>query len=169
MHFRYACGGEIQELAYCLACAQDDAWSWLLAWGHSRALATHHLFPKPIVVHSESTGQGRLRSSRNLVATGLLRCGCGCRIVVGAEVACNDESYTYEGRADLVTHVCHCGREHTVVLPHVVCEQCVVSEGHPIIATAHTCLRDEQRRRIACVDQDMQRQHVTWGTFSIRN
>lgn len=169
VHFRYVCGGEVQELVYCLACAQDEAWSWLLAWGHSRALATHQLFPTPIIVHSDATGEGRLRATRTLVATGLLRCGCGCRIVAGAEVACGHGTYTYEGQAQLVPHVCHCGRDHTVVVPHVVCEQCVVSEGHAVIATAQTCLHDEQRRRIVHVSNDMQRQRTTWGTFSVRN
>jgi len=169
MHFRYLCGGETHHIAYCLACAQDEPWSWLVAWGHGRALAAYGLFPKPIVVHKGVEAHGHSRSPRTLVATGLHRCECGCRIVVGSEIACGHGTYTYEGTAQLVPHMCHCGREHAVVLPHVVCEQCAASEGHPIIGTAQTCLWDAQRRRLVGVHQEMQSGQASWGTFSIRN
>lgn len=169
VHFRYVCGGEVHHIAYCLACAQDEPWSWLLAWAHGRALATYGLFPTPVVVRARDPRRGRLRPPYTLLATGLHRCACGCRIAVGAEVACNHAAYTYQGNAQLVDHVCHCGREHTIVLPHVVCRHCSASEGHPIIATAQTCLWDHQRRHLVGVNEDLHCGRPTWGTFAIRN
>jgi len=169
VQFQYVYGGELHHIAYCLACAQDEPWSWLLAWGHGRALVARDLFPSPIIIRQEATGTGRMRIEQTLVATGLICCECGCRIVAGAEIACDHHAYTYEGDAQLVTHVCHCGREHAVVLPHVVCAECDAGEGHAIIATAETCLWDAQRRHMVGVHHDMQCGRPSWGTFSIRN
>jgi len=169
VHFRTLCGGEAEHVAYCLACAQDELWSWLLAWGHGREPVPGGILPAPIAVRSEPGRAGRQPVTHTVVATGLYRCECGCRIVVGAELACDHDAYEYQGDAEVVPYLCHCGREHAIVVPTVACRECDVAEGRPIIGTARTCLWDEQRRRLVGVHEDLQRGHTTWGTFSIKN
>lgn len=169
VHFHTLYGGEFQHVGYCLACAQDDPWSWLLAWGHGREPAPDGLFGTPIVVRAERVVCDRANSARTLVATGLRRCECGCGIVVGAEVASGHDAFAYDGEAQVVSHMCHCGREHAIVMPGVVSQDGCGIEGRPVIATAQTCLWDEQRRRLVGVHNDLHRNRTTWGTFSLKN
>ena len=69
----------------------------------------------------------------------------------------------------IVVHAEPAAGTRVTVIPHVVCGECYAVEGHPVIGTARTCLRDEQRRRLVDVDEALQRGRATWGTFSVRN
>jgi len=169
VHFHTLCGGEFQDVAYCLACAQDDPWSWLLAWGHDREPVRDGLFLKPVVVRAERVVWDRANAARTLLATGLHRCECGCRIIVGAEVGSSHDSFAYDVEAQVVSHMCHCGREHSIVLPEVVSQDGLAITSRPIIATAETCLWDEQRRRLVGVHHDLHENRATWGTFALKN
>ena len=82
---------------------------------------------------------------------------------------CAHDSHAVEATTDLVEHTCHCGRELMVPVPRVVCLECGASQTQAVIAAAETCLWDEQRRRMVCVDDDMRQGRVTWGTFAILN
>jgi hypothetical protein len=89
--------------------------------------------------------------------------------VVAAEVPCEHGSYVFSSESEAVTHTCHCGREHSILVPSVVCAHCGATETHSVISTAETCHWEEQRRRLIAVDEELQRGKVTWGTFSILN
>jgi len=153
--------------SYCLACSQDEPLSWLLTWGHRQDPDTGSGLGDPEVLPARPLFGARRPAT--LVATAVVECDCGCRVVAGAELPCNHRACSFEPRAVAVDHLCHCGRELVVPLPDVVCRQCGATESRSVIAAVETCLWDEQRRRICCVDSDMRRGRATWGTFAIRN
>jgi len=169
VHFCCVWGGETHEIGYCLACAQEEPLSWLLAWGNGVGDPTERELRRPLVVRVKPATFPRERRRSTLVATGLHRCECGCRIVVAANMPCAHGTYLFGTSQRLIQHECHCGREHTVAVPDVVCVECGAADTLSVVGTAETCSWDEQRRRLVAVNEDLQHGKATWGTFSIRN
>ena len=169
VHFRCFSRGRVHEIAYCLACAQHEPLSWLLAWGHGREPAPSRPLSVPTIVRAGAGWWGIRGAAATLVATGVARCPCGCRIVVGAEMACEHGAYLLGGEETVVEHACHCGRDHAIWVPGVVCLECGGEPLVSIVATARTCLWQEQRRRLITVDGELRHGEATWGTFSLHN
>ncbi|MFP4057103.1 MAG: hypothetical protein ACLF0G_09570 [Candidatus Brocadiia bacterium] len=169
VHFLWATSREVHELALCLACAQDEPLSWLLAWGYSREAPPLSFLPAPQIVRVGSPLLSDRLGPATLVAAGLQQCACGCRIALGAQVPCDHARFAFRAQSVSVGHACHCGRDHLVEVPAVVCLECGAEASRVVVATAQTCLWDEQRRRLIAVDGDLQRGHATWGTFSLHN
>ena len=168
VHFTTLGDAEAQERAYCLSCAHDEPLSWLLAWGHGLKSVTGDLSHGPEVIPSGLPFSRRRATT--LVATGMTRCACGCRIVVGAEIPCGHASCApLDAPTTLVEHICHCGRQLQLRLPVLYCPRCSLVQSQVIIASAETCAWDQRRRHMVAVDHDLRGGRVTWGTFSIMN
>jgi len=157
IHFTYVTHGKTLEARHCLACAQHESMSWLLAWAH-RLRVTGGSTALPTVVHIRDP----LRDSRShpatLVATDRHPCACGCQIVVGAELACRHASPCLTGRATRHVHTCHCGREHALVVPRIACGDCGCQDHVAVIATAQTCLP---------VEASPSRPHTRWDAAAL--
>ena len=159
VHFATVEGDSVRERNYCLACAHGESLSWLLAWGYSHEAGEVFDLAKPELVSPRREGKSEsergsaslspspsLSLSPALVATGVARCECGCRIVVGAELPCGHSSCTLTSRVRMIEHRCHCGHELLVPVPQVACRECGLSDVPAIIASAETCLFDHRRR-----------------------
>jgi hypothetical protein len=167
VHFRRLGPDGDRSRNYCFACAQHEPLTWLLAWGHRREHHVGQLLANPHVVLIQSMrGRGL---SASLVATGIIECVCGCRIVGGAELPCDHRDYAFHAPAHGIEHMCHCGRELLVPVLDVLCRRCGATQNRSVIAAAEACQWNEQRRRIVGVDADLRRGRVTWGTFAVRN
>lgn len=168
IHFTTLGADEAHERTYCLSCAHDEHLSWLLVWGYGlRADGEERLRQPELLPASPSrTGDGL----GTLVATGMARCACGCRVVAGAQLPCAHGTFELlDEQTQLVEYICHCGRELRIPVPVVYCPICHELQADTVVATAETCLWNEQRRRIVAVDHDMRGGRITWGTFAILN
>jgi len=186
VHFCRVWGGEVHWLSTCLACAQDEPLSWVLAWGNGPDAPVGNHLPVPVIIESATVGlsvraaentagrasRGTLQCSgarTTLVAMRVQRCDCGCRTIVAATMPCTHRNYAFGISVHAVDHECHCGREHTILVPEVVCASCGATEALSVIGTAETCSWEEQRRRLVAVNADLQQGRATWGTFAILN
>ena len=169
VHFCRVHGGEVHWLSYCLACAQDEPFSWVLAWGNGPDAPVGDHLPVPVTIRAESAALWRGRGFATLVATQVQRCDCGCRVIVAATMPCTHGSYAFGTSFRTVDHECHCGREHTILVPDVICTECGAKDALSVVGTAETCSWEEQRRRLVGVHDDLQRGRATWGTFAILN
>jgi hypothetical protein len=168
VHFACLTRGQKLDVHLCLACAQDEAMSWLLAWAH-RLRTDAAVVPLPAVVRVRGPLYSGRRQLATLVATERHTCACGCQIVLGAELPCRHAHPVVVTRTTRVMHTCHCGRDHVLLVPHVACADCGAQASLAIIATAQTCLHDEQRRRIVAVEDQLQHGRTSWGTVSLNN
>ena len=157
----------VRKRSYCLACAQHQPLSWLLAWGYAHAPVVGGQLPEPEVLTMGRESGGR--APLTLIATGIRECACGCRIAIGAELPGCCGTYSLAPETDVVEHLCHCGREIAVCVPKVVCLQGASAQGRSVVAAAETCLWRERRRRIVGVEADLRHGRATWGTFAIQN
>jgi hypothetical protein len=185
VHFTVAGRHQAHNHAYCLACAREVDLSWLLVWGYSTQRPGSHLhFAQGGHAPTEDVAPGHAlvpealpvvpRPSRRggpaLVATAVARCACGCYVVAGAELPCNHGTPALlRTQSQLVEHLCHCGRTVAIPVPVVFCPTCQTPQTRIILASAETCLWDEERRRVVALDHDLRGGRVTWDTFAIRN
>ena len=168
VHFTVAGRHQTHEHGYCLACARQEDLSWLLVWGHGtqRRPGGRPIVPDVLPV----VPQPHRRGGPTLVATALARCACGCYVVAGAELPCNHGTPTLlRTQGQLVEHLCHCGRSVAIPIPVVFCPTCQTPQTRVILASAETCLWDEERRRVVALDHDLRGGRVTWDTFAIMN
>ncbi len=185
VHFTIAGRHQAHEHAYCLACAHQEDLSWLLVWGYGTQPQGSHLhFAHGRHVPSEDVPPGhpsvpdappviprpQHRERSTLVATALVRCECGCYVVAGAELPCSHGTPALlRARSQLAEHLCHCGRVVAIPVPIVFCATCQMPQARIILASAETCLWDEERRRVVTLDQDLRGGRMTWDTFAIMN
>lgn len=174
VHFTTVAPDASHERAYCLACAREERLSWLLVWayGQPEAGAEKCGWPprRPPDVLPAGSALTSYGEPATLVALGVAHCTCGCRVAVGAELPCGHGTYgLLNAPPQLIEHVCHCGRELRLVVPAICCPTCLSVQAGLVVASAETCLWDEQRRRIVTVDHEMRRGRIGWGTFAIRN
>jgi hypothetical protein len=168
VHFTVASRDQAHERAYCLACARDEYLSWLLVWGYAAEDRAGGLPPLPEALRVNPPRSDRELST--LVATSVARCACGCYVVAGAELPCGHGTHdVLRASGTTVEHLCHCGRSLAIPVPTVYCPQCRAVQARLILASAETCIWDEERRRIVTLDHDLRGGRVTWDTFAILN
>jgi len=168
VHFTVAGRHKAHDHAYCLACARQEDLSWLLVWGYGtqHQPGGHASLPDapPVVPRPQQRG------CATLVATALARCACGCYVVAGAELPCGHGTPALlRTPGKLVERLCHCGRAVAIRVPIVFCPTCQMPQSRVILASAETCLWDEERRRVVALDHDLRGGRVTWDTFAIMN
>ena len=82
---------------------------------------------------------------------------------------CTHGTYAFGPSFRPIRRECHCGREHTIIVPEVVCTVCGATEALSIVGTAETCCWEEQRRHLVVLHDDLQHGRATWGTFALLN
>ena len=140
VHFTTFGPGVSKRSSYCLACAQGERLSWLLAWAYgteAEAQAPAH----PTFLEERTQEAPPIPS---LVALRVVECQCGCRFVLGAEIPCHHKSLAV-GHSEELRHLCHCGGELVVEAPQVVCEECGASAWRLILATVESCSYPQHR------------------------
>ncbi len=138
IHFTYVTHGRVIEAHHCLACAQQEPMSWLLAWAY-RLRAEGGSTLLPAIVHIRDPLLASRARPATLVATDRHPCPCDCQIVVGSELACRHASPCLTGLATRHVHTCHCGREHGLIVPRIACGDCGKRDHVAVVATARTC------------------------------
>lgn len=153
VHFTTFGPGVSRRRSYCLACAQGERLSWLLAWAYGTE-AEAQAPTRPAFLEA---GPQAGASIPSLVAVQVLRCECGCRFVLGAEMPCHHRSLA-TGELEELRHLCHCGAELVSQAPHLVCGECGASPWRLVVATIETC-GDHPGARVL----DEAASHVTLG------
>lgn len=169
VHFTVAAADGAQERAYCLSCAQREHLSWLLAWGYGLLpnRGSVRLMPQVLPLAIPTGG----RRSALLVGLAVVRCQCGCCVVVGAELPDAEHLSGFLPRFATTTiqRSCHCGRNLSLPVPLGAAAEAQPPRSNIIIASVDTCALDEHRRCMLALDQDMRAGRTTWATFAIRN
>jgi len=134
VHFTTFGPGVSRRTSYCLACAQDERLSWLLAWAYgTEAEAQAPTHPAFLEERAQETPP-----TSTLVALRVVECQCGCRFALGAEIPCHHRRLAI-GHTEELHHLCHCGSELVVEAPQLVCEECGASACRLVLATVESC------------------------------
>jgi len=134
VHFTTFGPGVSRRTSYCLACAQDERLSWLLAWAYgTEAEAQTPTHPAFLEERAQETPP-----TSTLVALRVVECQCGCRFALGAEIPCHHRRLAI-GHTEELHHLCHCGSELVVEAPQLVCEECGASACRLVLATVESC------------------------------
>jgi len=134
VHFTTFGLGVSRRSSYCLACAQGERLTWLLAWAY-RTEAEAQAATQPTFLEHRAQEAPPVPT---LVALRVVECRCGCRFVLGAEIPCHHRRLAI-GQSEQLHHLCHCGGELVVEAPQVVCEECGAAAWRLVLATVESC------------------------------